>query len=137
MDNSLKNIDLFNASAALIFAELYSNIPVPITLNYQNLSSRIFSNDETISQEKNIEVFINTVTWLRKSGYIWLDAEGELDVYGALLSPKGLEVLTIIPESSVNGETIGDRLSSSEKNNTHENRATLVKTAISAGSQLL
>ena len=80
MDNSLKNIDLFNASAALIFAELYSNIPVPTTLNYQNLSSRIFSNDETISQQKNIEVFINTVTWLRKSGYIWLDAEGELDV---------------------------------------------------------
>ena len=137
MNSSLKNIDLFNASAALIFAELYSNIPVPITLNYQNLSSRLFLNDETISQEKNIEVFINTVTWLRKSGYIWLDAEGELDVYGALLSPKGLEVLTIIPQSSNNGETIGDQLSSSETNNTHEDRATLVKIAISAGGQLL
>ena len=137
MDSSLKNIDLFNASAALIFAELYSSIPVPITLNYQNLSSRIFSNEKTISQEKNIEVFINTVTWLRKSGYIWLDAESELDVYGALLSPKGLEVLTIIPESSNNGETIGDQLSSSETNNKDEYRATLVKIAITAGSQLL
>ena len=137
MDSSLKNIDLFNASAALIFAELYSNIPVPITLNYQNLSSRIFSNEQTISQEKNIEVFINTVTWLRKSGYIWLDAESELDVYGALLSPKGLEVLTIIPESSNNGETIGDQLSSPETNNKNEYRATLVKIAITAGSQLL
>ena len=137
MDSSLKNVDLFNASAALIFAELYSNIPVPITLNYQNLCSRIFSNKNTISQEKNIEVFINTVTWLRKSGYIWLDAESELDVYGALLSPKGLEVLTIIPESSNNGETIGDQLSSSETNNKDEYRATLVKIAITAGSQLL
>lgn len=137
MDSSLKNIDLFNASAALIFAELYSNIPVPITLNYQNLSSRVFSNKKTISQEKNIEVFINTVTWLRKSGYIWLDAESELDVYGALLSPKGLEVLTIIPESSNNGETIGDELSSPETNNKDEYRATLVKIAITAGSQLL
>ena len=137
MDSSLKNIDLFNASAALIFAELYSSIPVPITLNYQNLSSRIFSNEKTISQEKNIEVFINTVTWLRKSGYIWLDAESELDVYGALLSPKGLEVLSIIPESSNNGETIGDQLSSSETNNKDEYRATLVKIAITAGSQLL
>lgn len=137
MDSSLKNIDLFNASAALIFGELYRNIPVPITLNYQNLSSRLFPDDKPASREKNIEVFINTVTWLRKSGYIWLDAEGELDVYGALLSPKGLEVLSIIPDSSDKGETIGDQLSSPEANNSREHRAMLVKTAISAGSQLL
>ena len=79
VDNSIQNIDIFNASAALILGELYKNIPVPIALNYQYLSSRLFK-DDAIPQEKIIEVFINTVTWLKKSGFIWLDAEGEIDV---------------------------------------------------------
>lgn len=136
MDNSIQNIDIFNASAALILGELYKNIPVPIALNYQYLSSRLFK-DDAIPQEKIIEVFINTVTWLKKSGFIWLDAEGEIDVHGALLSPKGLEVLSIITESSNTNESIGERLVAMENEHTNEDRAALVNVAITAGSKLL
>ena len=135
MSKTIQNIDIFNASAALIFSELYKNIPVPTALNYQNLSSQIFKNNETISQEKIISVFINTVTWLKKSGFIWLDSEGELDVYGALLSPKGLEVLSIIPDTSITSETIGNQLTSLPAENAET--ADLIQIAITAGSKLL
>ena len=135
MSKKIQNIDIFNASAALIFSELYKNIPVPTALNYQNLSSQIFKDNETISQDKIISVFINTVTWLKKSGFIWLDSEGELDVYGALLSPKGLEVLSIIPDASITGETIGNQLTSLPAENAET--ADLIQIAITAGSKLL
>ena len=135
MSKTIQNIDIFNASAALIFSELYKNIPVPTSLNYQNLSSQIFKDNETISQDKIISVFINTVTWLKKSGFIWLDSEGELDVYGALLSPKGLEVLSIIPDTSISGETIGNQLTSLPAENAET--ADLIQIAITAGSKLL
>jgi len=136
VDKSIQNIDIFNASAALIFSELYKNIPVPITLNYQNLSSQIHKDNDTVSQEIIIAVFINTVTWLKKSGFIWLDAEGELDVYGALLSPKGLEVLSIIPEISIDGEPIGKQLTSLQSESTNTDIAALIQIAITAGSKL-
>jgi len=137
MDNSIHNIDIFNASAALIFGELYKNVPVPTTLNYQKLSLKILEENNAASPSTVLEVFINTVTWLKKSGFVWLDSEGELDVYGALLSPKGLEVLSIIPESSIVGEAIGITLSNSEMVLTNEEKAALVKIAISAGNPLL
>ena len=134
MDKSIQNIDIFNASAALIFSELYKNIPVPITLNYQNLSSQIYNENDAVSQDNIIAVFINTVTWIKKSGFIWLDAEGELDVYGALLSPKGLEVLSIIPETAIDGEPIGEQLSSQPSES--KEIASLIQIAITAGSKL-
>ena len=134
MDKSIQNIDIFNASAALIFSELYKNIQVPITLNYQNLSSQIYNENDAVSQDNIIAVFINTVTWLKKSGFIWLDAEGELDVYGALLSPKGLEVLSIIPETAIDGEPIGEQLSSQPPES--KEIASLIQIAITAGSKL-
>ena len=134
MDKSIQNIDIFNASAALIFSELYKNIPVPITLNYQNLSSQIYKENDAVPQDKIIAVLINTVTWLKKSGFIWLDAEGELDVYGALLSPKGLEVLSIIPETAIDAEPIGKQLASLPSESTE--LAALIQIAITAGSKL-
>ena len=137
MSDSVSNIDIFYASAALIFTELYKNVPVPITLNYAYLSSIIFQDESTSTREKITEVFINTVTWLKKSGYIWLDSESEQDVYGALLSPKGLEVLSITPDSQHTAETIGEKLVALEKGNSQEDRAALVKFAISEGTKTL
>lgn len=133
----INNIDLFNASTALILSTLYKNVPVPTTLNYSNLSSSIFIDTGSATPEKKLDVFINTVTWLKKSGFIWLDTEGEQDVFGALLSPKGLQALSIIPDDSADNKTIGSLLSEAEENNTLEKISTLINTVLKAGSGIL
>lgn len=136
MGTSANNIELFNESAALIFCELYKSVPVPTTLNYSNLSASILKDDDSVSREQKLEVFINTVTWLKNSGFIWLDAEGEQDVFGALLSPKGLEVLSIIPDSSKDARTIGAQLMDSEEQSTKDKREELINIILKAGSKV-
>ena len=136
MTTPINNIDLFNASAAIIFSELYKNVPVPTALNYSQLSSSIIDDSDELSRANALVVFINTITWLKKSGFIWLDSEGELDAFGALLSPKGLEVLSIVPDSPDQSITIGARLTTHITSGDTEELATLVTIAISAGIKI-
>lgn len=136
MKTSIKNVEIFNESVALIFAELYENFPVPTSLNYTKLASRLFKDDETVDADTILDVFINTITWLKNSGYIWLSSESELEVFGATLNPKGLEVLKIIVQHTESGSSIGERLVDTINQSTREERSELIKTALTEGIKL-
>ena len=133
---SVHNIDIFNESTALIFSELYKNFPVPVYLNYESLTKKLFKDHDSVTRENNLDVLINTISWLKTSGYIWLDSESEMEVYGVVLSQKGLEVLKIIPTPSKNNSSIGEILAEIHGQTTHEERAKLINLAISEGSKL-
>lgn len=137
MNKSPGNIELFNESAALIFAELYKNFPVPVCLHYNNLATILCKHDANINQEECLEVLINTVAWLKKSDYIWLDSESELEVFGVVLNPRGYEVLKISPDSSTESTTIGERLINTNNASTKDERAALIKCALTEGYKTL
>ena len=137
MNTSDSNIRIFNESAALIFSELYKNFPVPISLNYITLSNTLDNIEDTIDRHKILDVLINTVAWLKNSGYIWLDSESEVEVYGVVLSPKGLEVLKILPQASAGDKlTIGERLIQLKDNCSNEEKEALIQTALTEGCKL-
>jgi len=136
-NNAANNIDIFNESAALIFSELYKSFPVPLYLQYENMTKQLFKDDDTIDRNNHLEVFINTIAWLKTSGYIWLDSESEMEVYGVVLSQKGLEVLKITPDSSNDNISIGDRLAETNGECAAEEKSALIKQAITFGSKIL
>ena len=132
MKSESDNIAIFNESVALIFCELYKNFPVPTSLTYQALANNLCK-DEDADRNQVISIYINTLSWLKKSGYIWLDSESELEAYGVVLNPKGLEVLKIIPTTDEDVRSIGERLTDTNKICSPPERATLISLALSSG----
>ena len=132
------NIETFNESVAIIFGELYKSFPIPIGLSYNDLAITLFKDDdEAIDHEQNLDVVENTILWLKNSGYIWYDTTSEMQVYGAVLSPKGLEVLKVVPTSLTEDSSIGESLISFTKEGTKETRASLIALALTEGYKLL
>ena len=138
MENSDNNIEIFNESVAIIFEELYRNFPIPISLNYNDLAIKLFKVEGEIEDHtQNIVVLESTVKWLKNSGYIWFGMIGDAKVDGAVLSPKGLEVLKVVPDSLSEKISIGDRLLGFAKNSTREVRVSLIKIALTEGYKIL
>lgn len=132
------NIETFNESVAIIFEELYKSFPIPIGLSYNDLAITLFKDDdEPIDHEQNLDVVENTILWLKNSGYIWYDTTSEMQVYAAVLSPKGLEILKVIPTSLTEDSTIGESLINFAKDGTKETRASLIALALTEGYKLL
>ena len=132
MESTTNNIETFNQSAALIFSELYKIFPVPTSLTYQALAKRLCNEINTDTND-TINIFINTLSWLKKSGYIWLDSESELEAYGVVLNPKGLEVLKIIPTTDEDSRSIGERLTDVNKIISQQEKGALINLALSSG----
>lgn len=132
MHNRTNNITIFNASVALILSELYKNFPVPVCLTYQTLADTLCEQSD-VDRNDVISVTINTISWLKKSGYIWLDSESEREVFGVVLNPKGLEVLKITPDTDEDNRTIGERLTDPDKTYALDEREKLISLALSEG----
>ena len=109
-----------------------------IQLVYNDEAIKLFKDDdEAVAHEINLDVFESTTRWLCDSGYIWIDTQGESSAHGVVLSPKGLEVLKLVPESLKDNVTIGDKLLSIVKGGSIEARASLIGLALTEGSKLL
>ena len=132
MGSETDNIAVFNESVALIFCELYKNFPVPTSLTYPALANSLCK-EEDVDPHQVINILINTLSWLKKSGYIWLDSESELEAYGVVLNPKGLEVLKIIPATDEDNRSIGERLTDTNNTCSQQDRASLISLALSSG----
>lgn len=132
------NIEVFNESVALVFGELYKSFPVPVGLSYNDLAITLFKDDgDVVEYEKVLDVFESTVLWLKDAGYIWFDTTSEMQVFGAVLSPKGLEILKVVPTSLTEGSTIGDSLINFANEGSKEIRASLITLALTEGYKLL
>lgn len=78
-------------------------------------------------------VFEKTASWLVEAGYIWAEEVRESTLNGAILSPKGLEVLKATPESLSSGETLGERMSELVKAGSYSLLSKVVDKALSIG----
>jgi hypothetical protein len=129
----MHNIDEFNWYTAQILSLLYQNFPIPLSVDHESLSDQRLSTEE--AWERDIEnIVINgnpdakrrtseflrhtsiawhTIRWLNDCDYIRTNEKvdhGKWQVNTYVLSPKGLEVLSIVPESLEIKKTYGERL---------------------------
>jgi hypothetical protein len=126
------NIDKFNYYVGVIFAKLYSSFPCrsrieyleiiganecPETTDNEGRRTGIYNRDgelEDLSSE--FDFLHETLKWLHETGYlIGMVGHSEGGRYATVtLSPKGLEILKIVPNSissESNGKSIADSLS--------------------------
>jgi hypothetical protein len=113
MEKIMSNIESFNRCTALIFAELYRSFPFRKEISLSSLPEGIF---DDISEEdrdgtfERLMVLEETGKWLVEAGYIWAGQVTESTIHGAILSPKGLEVLKSMPSSISMEQTLGERM---------------------------
>ena len=132
----MSNIESFNRCAALIFAELYRSFPFRKGISLDSLPEGIF---DDISEEDRkgafdrLMVLNETGKWLVDAGYIWAEKVVEHTIHGAILSPKGLEVLKSMPTSISTEQTLGERMGELVKKGSYSLLSKVVDKALSIG----
>ncbi|CAM2339821.1 hypothetical protein [Burkholderia vietnamiensis] len=109
------NIEKFDELAANVFANLYENFPVRISL-FENsfgydLSHKTNEVGSAIyNSPADYAFFIDTLNWLRMAGYIDFPTTASGFWGNAVLTAKGLEVLKATPSSISPSQPMGDYL---------------------------
>ncbi|WP_020181839.1 hypothetical protein [Methylotenera sp. 1P/1] len=149
----MKNIELFNYYATVALGNLYENFPIPITLSGHSLAVNYIGRD--LAYEKDITAAIAndinpdstncpmqetklltenesnasaTIVWLVEAGYIIKKTSGDLS-NKYVLSTKGLEVLSCIPDS-IGGKSLGTKLLEASNNVAGETSKALISATI-------
>ncbi|WP_035552118.1 hypothetical protein [Burkholderia sp. 9120] len=140
------NIENFDLLTARIFASLYENFPVGISLQASKYGvdvDKAFADFSDIDGPtfKALNFFCATVRWLSSAGYIEFETETNGGVFfDATLTSKGLEVLKATPASLDNTpdgtKTIGEYLVDGAKNGVTEAMKKGVTYALSTGASL-
>ncbi len=100
-------IESFNRCTAIIFDELYRSFPFRQEISSRSLPASVFDDvkeDDYYDAFERSMVFEKTAQWLVEAGYIWAEEVREQKIQGAILSPKGLEVLKAISNKRTIGE---------------------------------
>jgi hypothetical protein len=97
----LHNPEKFNIFAAYIFDALYKNHPMDIDIDFNELL-KFFDGENSSISASDRDVFLNTVFWFERYGYIRATIaerllSGEIVVSGLSLTEKGLLALTCRP----------------------------------------
>lgn len=141
-ETSISNIETFNRSVGLLFGKLYETFPKRVQLGFNDLAIEMFDDDDNGNEVyfEKLAIFSETVSWLEQAGYIWADKIDNYDAYGIVLSPKGLEVMKVVP-GTLSGKSIGEELSKIVKSGAKETAKTvvsgLVSFALTEGFKLL
>lgn len=128
------NIELFNRCVASVFSELYGKFPLPIDLHYNDLAIELW--DDEIEEEgayfDKYEIYAQSVSWLEKAGYIWLNKWDHHEAYGAVLSPKGLEALKVPESIKKPSKTLGAQIGQALEQGAMSSASGLVSQALTA-----
>jgi hypothetical protein len=131
-------LELFDQSAAAIFAELYENFPIPINLKPTTIAAEVFTEDDTGEDiDEKWAVIEATLAWLKQSGFIWVERYSPLEAEGVVLSPKGLEVMKIPSSLEKKSQPLGKALVEAVKKGAKDAAASAVGAALTAGVKLL
>lgn len=129
----MPNIDEFNWYTGHILGSLYQSFPIPLMLNHASLAEARLGSDKAwepdhtatvstgnldakmLTQEFHQQETIawHTIRWLDDCGYVKTNDKVDhntRNVCQYVLSPKGFEVLSIIPESLETKKSYGVRL---------------------------
>jgi hypothetical protein len=132
----MSHIESFNRCAALIFAELYRSFPFRKQISSSSLPKGIFDDIEEDDYDGAFErlmVFEKTAKWLVEADYIWVEEVGKSSINGAILSPKGLEVLKAMPSSLSPEQSLGERMEALLKAGSYSLLSKVVDRALSIG----
>lgn len=134
----LSNIELFNGITGKLLAILYQNFPQETEISHSKFLEDFIDPDDFDGAFNMPEMVKATLIWLDKAGYIWLKPpKGYGGTYSAVLSPKGLETLKMVPDSLESGKTLGERIIDFSNEQFGEGMNQLAKTAISEGIKLI
>jgi hypothetical protein len=110
-----QNVEEFNAIAGFVFAQLYKEFPVHVSMNKNSIAHQmgVASPDDAVLPSgrpfKQIVAF--ALSWLADEGYI-RSLNGEFDISrpwnDLMLSEKGLRALNAVPPSI--GKPVGSHL---------------------------
>lgn len=104
----MKNIELFDYYAGIIFSELIDEFPLPKDIK----AADIVKNDIHIDEaNKHVAIVYYTCLWLKENGFVNLDNSfsSQKMVSNVILTAKGLEILKQTPQS-IDGKSLGDNL---------------------------
>ncbi|MFE1235067.1 hypothetical protein, partial [Streptomyces sp. NPDC058745] len=98
------NIEKFDELAANVFANLYENFPVRISLfkntfGYDLSYKRSADGGAILNAPDDYAFFTDTLKWLRMAGYIDFTTSASGPWGNAVLTAKGLEVLKATPKT--------------------------------------
>ncbi|WP_370280388.1 hypothetical protein [Pontibacterium sp.] len=135
----LSNIEIFNGIAGKVFADLYSSFPVHSAIKLPVYAEELVDPDDYDGYWQVSEIADATLSWLVESGYIWLDENQCIDeeYRKGVLTPKGLEVLKVVPSTLSQNQSIGEKLLECSKGAFNTGLNETVKQAISIGAKAL
>ncbi|MEM5459637.1 hypothetical protein VSR69_32995 [Paraburkholderia phytofirmans] len=127
-----ENIDRFNKYASEAFAILYSFFPQGCNFGPHDFD---IPKDEHGGVTDEDASFVSaTIDWLKDEGYLRiLSADMSGNVYGAVLTGKGLAVLKLIPDALTNPAPLGEQIQAAVKAGSVSVAKTLLNTALDAG----
>jgi hypothetical protein len=112
MPETPPNIDEFNKIAALVFAQLYREFPVPVDINREVVAQALGVpekgwGDFMLPSGRSFATMLNTtIAWLKADEYTM--APGSDPSKSVVLTTKGLRVMNAVP--SPLKETVGTEL---------------------------
>jgi hypothetical protein len=131
-EQSASNIDIFNQAVGILFGKLYEKFPERINLDLNELAFELFDGDqigEALYMETHV-LLSETIRWLDQAGYIWTGLINKWEANEVVLSPKGLEVLKVVQDSSQQ-KSIGESLSIVLKSGAKEAAKTAIQGLVS------
>jgi len=138
-----RNIDLFDAYAAAILADLYEAFPVKIPLDatkycgHGDIDEFGVPVDPNGNPSKAFDVAKSTIEWLMETGYIRGEGFWQYGAKPSVLTPMGLAVLKAVPESLNVKETTGDKLVRLTGAGASDAAKEVIRTTLATGAALL
>ena len=137
----MKNIESFNIAVAEVFGKCYQAFPIRIDVSVIEVGEAIYEAlDPGCGHDmRNSEYDIAraSINWLIESGYLWHRNATHISFNAVTLSPKGLEVLNVIPKELQIKTTLGEELGKGVKEIGKDAALSLVKTTLSYGAKLV
>ena len=119
MPETPPNIDDFNKIAALVFAQLYREFPVPVNIEREAIAKALGTSEKDwgnfmLPSGRSFDAMLNaTISWLKADEY--MRAFGPPPHTRVALTTKGLRVMNAVP--SPLKETVGTELRKATETN--------------------
>lgn len=121
------NIEMFDRCVASAISELYARFPVPIHMDFNELVFVLWDDeDDKETYFAKHELYANTVSWLERTGFIWLEKADNFEAFGVVLSPQELELVKMPGSLEKPGESLGAQLKEALNTGAKGAAATLV-----------
>ncbi|HIF9209126.1 TPA: hypothetical protein ACX6QM_002367 [Photobacterium damselae] len=141
----MKNIDMFNLTVSEILGQCYKNFPNEMDFDYRQVAHQVSEYYDKLDYQENCVMLEgicrDTMSWLYQADYLWTrfpvhSERGTMRAAGIRLSPKGLEALSLMPDSLTQKKPVGDILQGGVKETGKMAALEAVKFILSEGMKI-